>query len=209
MTYYKLTDTINKDVVVRVQGGMAEAYNAAFDVWEIFPDWLRYRYPGDVFEDLYEEIPESAVESVMLSYRKRWKAYWDFAQRLVATKYKQLRSPIKGMNYESYAYIIVELAENERERVMYALSGLTLLPDWEKLATAAHLTKPIMEGLKQWHTGTKQLWRISNQWVLRMVLTELNFLVTRQDLVDSDKVYSRLNTLKLGFTPEQIYSEVL
>ena len=205
MQYFKLTDTVNFNTIIRVDKAQQEVYNTGTAQWEPTPLFIIYSMPGSVYEGLYKEITKQEAEDIILQNKNEWVRYWNIALSLIANQYTKLKSPIKEMYYSDYIQCIADLAVNSQERVLLGLSGLPLLPKWREFAAKQNLPQVIINALSLWHTDKIDLHRISNAYILRPRLKELTYLVGRGDLANPDK-YKRLHTsLSTEYKPDELY----
>ena len=208
MQYFKLTDSVNYNTLVRVERAQQEVYNTGTAQWEPTPLFMLYSMPGSIYEGLYQEITQQEAEELILSNKNEWVRCWNIVLTLISKQYLKLPSPVQDLSYADYIQCIADLASNAQERVLLGLSGLPLIKGWKSFATSQNLPTSIVRALELWHTDKLELHRTSNEYILRARLKEINYLVSRGDLVDPDK-YKKLHTLlNMTYTPEELYARL-
>lgn len=208
MHYFRLTDTVNYNAVLRVEKAQQEIYNTGTAQWEPTPLFILYNQPGNIFEGLYEEITKEQAEAIILSNKNEWVRYWNIVLQLISKQYKTLPSPIQDVMYSDYIPCIADLASNARERVLLGLSGLPLLPNWKSIAAKNNFPKLILNALSLWHTTEPDIHRASNQYVLTARLKEVTYLVSRNDLIDQNKYRSLYSKLTTAYSTEELYANL-
>lgn len=208
MQYFKLTDTVNFNTILRVDRAQQEVYNTGTAQWEPTPLFIIYSMPGSVYEGLYKEITKEEAEAIILSNKNEWVKYWNIVLKLIANQYTNLPSPIQDMSYSDYIPCIADLASNAQERVLLGLSGLPLIPKWKQFVAKQQLPKMLVNALELWHTDKLDLHRESNAYILQARLKEITFLVSRGDLVDQDKYKKLYTSLTTAYSTAELYSKL-
>lgn len=208
--YYILTDKVNEGTVIKRTAEGDFKYNIGTGAWESTTMFWDYDGGFDSpYEGLYSEISEADALKQIETNKATWKRLWDVAKRVAHSCYKAIKSPIKGVSYEDYVTLLADYATDERERVAFVLSGLPLTgKNWKSVATQQGIPSNMIDALSDWHSGTKELYRAYNNWVLKAVMLELRYLNNRKDLDNPTKFASRQMQLSNGFSKNEVYAGV-
>ena len=209
MEYVKLTDTVNKDKLLRFTGSAWEEYNIATGRWVISVLIYTYLDPSSPFFELYKDITEAEAAEIIMTQTNTWKNVWFSAQAAIH-EYKNLKSPIADMPYSEYAVWLSDYAEDEYQRVLYALSGIDLLPNRKAVLAKLKLPENLQADVLQYHDTKRDntLFQESKYALRNAIQRELELLVSRKDLEDEKAILRRKARLDAGFSPAEAYANI-
>ena len=207
-SYVMLTDSVRKGTILRYSDATRwERYNYGTTQWEPSLLMLDYFDSESNYFELYKEITEQEMQTELAVYADRWKMTWNAARKLCDKFYPDIPSPIKGMNYKDYVVWLTDFAQNQFDRVLYALSGMPKVDNWQKYLKKYGITdKRLIESLEIYHTDSPLFSLESYYDTYHARFRELECLMTRGDLENPNLISHYYTVLKNGFTPMERYT---
>ena len=203
MKYYKLTDKLNFNEIVKDENGKRYTYRFGTEKWIPSGIMTRYMWPDDKKFGQYVEVTEHEAEQILDEQRKNLKCFIDISFSATENAHMSLISE-HGKKYERYYQTIMDSLDGIEQEIVWRLYDvierkLFTLKDLDNMDVSYRIINSVQILIKPDDITEKDylmsVKKDSNAWHIKKA--ELSYIVENYDeLKQSDIITSAYEVYK-------------